>query len=49
MKDYIDLIELSEDSNQSKVAISAALQGRVMTSSSFMGGLTKHCLKLKIL
>lgn len=35
MKNYIDLIELSDDSNQSKVAVSAALQGRVMTSSAF--------------
>jgi len=34
MANYIDLIELSEDSNKSKVAISAALQGRVMTSSA---------------
>jgi hypothetical protein len=35
MKNYIELIELTENSNQSKVAISAALQGRVMTSSAF--------------
>ncbi|WP_406684710.1 hypothetical protein N1F78_02995 [Seonamhaeicola sp. MEBiC1930] len=35
MKDYIELIELTDNSNQSKVAISAALQGRVMTSSAF--------------
>ncbi|MGJ8592737.1 MAG: DUF6786 family protein [Aquaticitalea sp.] len=35
MKDYIDIIELSHESNNSKVAISAALQGRVMTSSAF--------------
>lgn len=35
MKNYVDLIELSDASNQSKVAISAALQGRVMTSSAF--------------
>lgn len=35
MENYIELIELSGDSNQSKVAVSAALQGRVMTSSAF--------------
>lgn len=35
MKNYIDLIELSDVSGKSKVAISAALQGRVMTSSAF--------------
>ncbi|PQV50605.1 hypothetical protein CLV33_102470 [Jejuia pallidilutea] len=35
MKDYIQVIELKEDSNQSKVAVAAALQGRVMTSSAF--------------
>ncbi|MBU2950852.1 hypothetical protein KO493_09095 [Tamlana agarivorans] len=35
MADYIDLIELTDASNQSKVALSAALQGRVMTSSAF--------------
>ncbi len=35
MQDYIDLIQLSDASNKSKVAISAALQGRVMTSSAF--------------
>ncbi|MGJ8592770.1 MAG: DUF6786 family protein [Aquaticitalea sp.] len=35
MKDYIDIIELSHESNNSKVAISAALQNRVMTSSAF--------------
>ncbi|KJD37302.1 lipoprotein [Tamlana sedimentorum] len=34
MKNYIELIELSDASNQSKVAVSAALQGRVMTSSA---------------
>ncbi|WP_282123097.1 DUF6786 family protein [Algibacter mikhailovii] len=34
MKDYIQVIELTEDSNQSKVAVAAALQGRVMTSSA---------------
>ncbi|WP_282135156.1 DUF6786 family protein [Seonamhaeicola maritimus] len=34
MKDYIQVIELSEDSNQSRVAVSAALQGRVMSSSA---------------
>ncbi|MDE3742693.1 DUF6786 family protein [Maribacter polysaccharolyticus] len=35
MEEYIDLIQLTDASNQSKVAISAALQGRVMTSSAF--------------
>lgn len=35
MQDYIDLIQLSDASGKSKVAISAALQGRVMTSSAF--------------
>jgi len=35
MKNYIEVIELSEDSNQSKVAVAAALQGRVMTSSAY--------------
>ena len=35
MKDYIDVIELTDVSNNSKVAISAALQGRIMTSSAF--------------
>lgn len=35
MQDYIDLIQLTDASEQSKVAISAALQGRVMTSSAF--------------
>jgi len=35
MKNYVDLIELTDASNQSKVALSAALQGRVMTSSAF--------------
>ncbi len=35
LKNYIDLIELSDVSGKSKVAISAALQGRVMTSSAF--------------
>lgn len=34
MKDYIDIIELSDISGKAKVAVSAALQGRVMTSSS---------------
>lgn len=34
MQKYIEVIELSDPSNNSKVAISAALQGRVMTSSS---------------
>ncbi|MBU2929851.1 DUF6786 family protein [Winogradskyella psychrotolerans] len=35
MKDYIDVIELKDETNNSKVAIAAALQGRVMTSSAF--------------
>ena len=35
MENYIDLIQLSGASNKSKVAVSAALQGRVMTSSAF--------------
>lgn len=35
MQDYIDLIQLSDASGKSKVAVSAALQGRVMTSSAF--------------
>lgn len=35
MENYIDLIELFEASNQSKIAVSPALQGRVMTSSAF--------------
>lgn len=35
MSDYIDVIQLTDASNQSKVALSAALQGRVMTSSAF--------------
>lgn len=35
MKNYIDLIELSDPSGKSKVAISADLQGRVMTSSAY--------------
>ncbi|MDW5288274.1 DUF6786 family protein [Formosa sp. PL04] len=35
MEDYIDVIQLSDTSSNSKVAISAALQGRVMTSSAF--------------
>lgn len=35
MKNHIELIELSDHSNHSKVAVSAALQGRVMTSSAF--------------
>ena len=35
MQNYIDLIQLTDASGQSKVAISAALQGRVMTSSAF--------------
>lgn len=35
MQNYTDLIQLSDESGKSKVAISAALQGRVMTSSAF--------------
>lgn len=35
MENYIDLIQLKDPSNNSKVAISAALQGRIMTSSAF--------------
>ena len=35
MKDYIDIIELTDSSNNSKVAIAAALQGRIMTSSTY--------------
>lgn len=35
MKDYIDIIELTDSSNNSKVAIAAALQGRIMTSSAY--------------
>lgn len=35
MENYIDLIQLSNPSSNSKVAISAALQGRVMTSSAY--------------
>lgn len=34
MKDHIDIIELSDISGKAKIAVSAALQGRVMTSSS---------------
>tara|TARA_R110002049_G_scaffold28018_4_gene96614 strand:+ start:19650 stop:20951 length:1302 start_codon:yes stop_codon:yes gene_type:complete len=34
MENYLDLVQLSDTSGKSKVAISAALQGRVMTSSS---------------
>lgn len=34
MQKYIDLLELSDSSGQGKVAVSAALQGRVMTSSA---------------
>lgn len=34
MREYVDLIELSDPSGQGKVAVSAALQGRVMTSSA---------------
>ncbi|MGJ8762336.1 MAG: DUF6786 family protein, partial [Polaribacter sp.] len=35
MNEYIKIIELTDKSNNSSVAISAALQGRVMTSSAF--------------
>ena len=35
LRKYIDVIELKNDSNNSKVAIAASLQGRVMTSSAF--------------
>ncbi|MBU2950388.1 hypothetical protein KO493_06745 [Tamlana agarivorans] len=35
MADYIDVIQLTDASQESKVALSAALQGRVMTSSAF--------------
>lgn len=34
MKNYMDIIELSDLSGKAKIAVSAALQGRVMTSSS---------------
>ncbi|EOR92755.1 hypothetical protein ADIARSV_4037 [Arcticibacter svalbardensis MN12-7] len=34
MQDYVDVIQLSDPSGNGKVAVSAALQGRVMTSSS---------------
>ncbi|GIZ09681.1 DUF6786 family protein [Flavobacterium sp. UMI-01] len=34
MKKHIELIELTDDSNQSKVAVAASLQARVMTSSA---------------
>jgi hypothetical protein len=34
MEEYTDIIQLTDSSGKSKVAISAALQGRVMTSSS---------------
>lgn len=35
MENYIKVIQLTDESNNSKVAISAALQGRIMTSSAF--------------
>ena len=35
MEDYIQVIQLTDASNNSKVAISAALQGRIMTSSAY--------------
>ena len=34
MEDYIDIIQLSDTSGKSKIAVAPALQGRVMTSSS---------------
>lgn len=34
MKNYTDIITLTDESGKAKVAVSAALQGRVMTSSS---------------
>jgi len=34
MIQYIDVIELSNDTGQSKIALSAALQGRIMTGIS---------------
>ena len=53
MQNYIDLIQLSDASGKSKVAISAGLQGRVMTSSSFgesgrsYGWINRDLFKLK--
>ena len=35
MKNYVEIIELTDESNNSKVAISPVLQGRIMTSSAF--------------
>ncbi|WP_341224489.1 DUF6786 family protein [uncultured Arcticibacterium sp.] len=35
LENYIDIIQLSDESGKSKVALSAALQGRVMSSSAF--------------
>jgi len=34
MKEYVDIIQLSDATDKAKVAVSPALQGRVMTSSS---------------
>ncbi|SFB53583.1 hypothetical protein SAMN04489723_11770 [Algoriphagus aquimarinus] len=34
LKDFVEVIELTDPSGKSKVAVSAALQGRVMTSAS---------------
>ena len=34
LKNYIDVIQLSDSSGNAKIAVSASLQGRVMTSSS---------------
>ncbi|MFB9105313.1 DUF6786 family protein [Algibacter miyuki] len=36
MKNYIEIIELTDASNQSKVVVSAAFQGRVMTRKFFI-------------
>ncbi|CAH8293807.1 hypothetical protein EV196_103230 [Mariniflexile fucanivorans] len=53
MQNYIDLIQLTDASNNSKVAVSAALQGRVMTSSAYgangrsYGWINRELFKLK--
>ncbi|WP_405563389.1 DUF6786 family protein [Polaribacter sp. Asnod6-C07] len=55
MEDYIKIIQLTDASNNSKVAISAALQGRIMTSSAYgdkgrsYGWINKELLKLNLL
>ncbi|MBU3011336.1 hypothetical protein KO506_07975 [Polaribacter vadi] len=55
MKDYIKIIQLTDASNNSKVAISAALQGRIMISSAYgdngrsYGWINKELLKLNLL